>query len=222
MRWKSQIILTFARTIKKNHKPKHSTLMNKKTFLLALTLLCSAGFVTSCGDDDDDPKPNTEQDSKQNGDQGTTQRTSVFGTYEGQSKAIVHGATIETFEETIEIKKIDDNTVDISYFSPTWTAKVSTLKGVKMTKTDLGYTFTKPIVPTVNDEHTDWVFPDDVDYITMTKKGPNAGSDPQTKDYPFVLESGFISADFKKYTFNFAAYLNLNGAGIYQISYFNN
>lgn len=35
--------------------------MNKKTFLLALALVCSAGFVASCGDDDDDPKPNTEQ-----------------------------------------------------------------------------------------------------------------------------------------------------------------
>lgn len=187
--------------------------MNKKTFLLALALVCSAGFVTSCGDDDDDPKPNTEQEP---------QRTSVYGSYAGQSKAVVHGAPIETFEETIEIKKIDDNTVDIYYFSPTWTAKKSTLKGVKMTKTSLGYTFTKPIVPTVNEEHTDWVFPDNVDYITMTKKGPNAGSEPQTKDYPFVLESGFISADFKKYTFNFAAYLNFQGAGIYQISYFNN
>lgn len=192
--------------------------MNKKTYLLALALMCSAGFVTSCGDDDDDPVVNTNNDnSAANTNNNIPQRTSVYGQYIGWSKATVHGTNIKTPAEGVEITKVDDNTVNISYVSPTW--GTATLNGVKMTKSNQGYTLSKPITVEENEEHTDWIFSEGVDYISMTQRGPAAGPNPTTKDYPFVLENGFISADFNTYEFAFAAYLKLTGAGIYRITF---
>ena len=186
--------------------------MNKKTLLLALALMCGTGLVTSCGGDDDDPQPNDTNDTNT-----TPQRTSVYGAYVGWSKATVHGTTIKTPAEQIEITKVNDNTVNISYVSPTW--GTATLSGVQMTKIDQGYTLSKPITVEENEEHTDWIFPENVDYISMTQRGPAAGSNPTTKNYPFVLEKGFISANFNSFEFGFAAYLKLTGAGIYRITF---
>lgn len=184
--------------------------MNKKFFSLALTLLCSAGFVASCGDDADEVQPKTEQTAD-------NQRTTIYGQYAGWSKATVHGAPIKTAGESLEIKKVDDNTVDIVYTSPTW--GTATLEGVTMTKSERGYTFSKAVSVEVNQEQTDWIFGEGVDYITMTQRGPAAGSNPTTKDYPFLLENGFVSSDFQSYEFSFAAYLKLLGAGIYRMTF---
>lgn len=177
---------------------------------MALALLCGAGFVAGCGNDADEVQPKTEQPTD-------NQRTIVYGQYAGWSKATVHGAPIKTAGESLDIKKVDDNTVDIVYTSPTW--GTATLLGVTMTKSDRGYTFSKPISVEVNQEQTDWIFGEGVDYIAMTQRGPAAGANPTTKNYPFLLENGYISSDFQTCEFSFAAYLKLLGAGIYRMTF---
>ncbi len=184
--------------------------MKKRITMMTLALLCGVGFFMACGNDDEELQPNNQLEQ---------QNTNLYITYTGWSKATVHGTPIKTDEETLAITQNEDNSVNLTYHSNSWGDV--TLKNVKVTKNEQGYTFEKPITVTVNDEQTAWIFPENVDSIAMVKKGPTAGGTPTAKLYPFVLNNGFVSADLKTYEFAFSAYLNLNGAGIYSMTFKN-
>ncbi len=152
---------------------------------------------------------------KQEAGEGSNQV--LNSSYSGWSKATVHGTTIKSDDETLSMTQNVDGTVNLFYNSPTW--GTATLQNVTITYKDLGYTFEKPITVSVNDAQTDWIFPENVDYISMLQRGP--GSTEVTKDYPLVLNAGYVSTDMKTYEFSFSIYLKLNGAGIYDVVFKN-
>lgn len=194
--------------------------MKKGITMMTLALLCSAGVFMACGHDDEELQPKEQADNTQPSDSQPEQHnTNLYISYNGWSKATVHGTTIKTDEETLAITLNEDSTVNLVYHSPSWGD--ATLKNVTMTQNEQGYTFEKPINVTMNDEQTAWIFPENVDSIAMVQKGPAAGGTPTAKLYPFVLNSGFVSADLKTYKFTFSAYLSLNGAGIYSMTFKN-
>ena len=184
------------------------SMMKKGITMMTLALLCSAGIFMACGDETFEEMQSNQQ-----------QNTNLYITYSGWSKATVHGTTIKTDEETLAITLNEDNTVNLAYHSDSWGDV--TLNNVKVTQSEQGYTFEKPITFTVNDEQTAWIFPEETDSIAMVQKGPGAGGTPTAKLYPFVLNSGFVSADLKTYEFSFSAYLRLGGAGIYSMTFKN-
>ena len=207
----------FAYLCHRKTNTQHISSMTTKAIVLnplsIVLLVFSAVSFIACTPNDEDSSPQSETS------QSEEQNASVYQTYNGWSMATVHHVPVKTDEETLAITQNEDGTVNLAYYSPTWGK--ATLKNVTMTQSEQGYTFKKPINVTVNEEQTAWIFPDNVDYISMVQKGPQASGNSEAHDYPFVLNSGFVSNDLQTYQFAFSAYLRLNGAGIYSMTFKN-
>lgn len=173
--------------------------MNKKFVFLAFSLMLSAGFVTSCGDDDETDSPSTAPNE--------TTAQLPEGTFIGWSEGSnPYAKYIPSGNDSIVIKKADSGRYDIAYLSPTHGAGV--IREVSMTKNDTAFLFQKPVSVSMNEEGTAFVFSQVPDTISMPNRNPQGG-DAVWSSYPATFEGGYLTADGKRWELTFMIFCNV-------------
>lgn len=114
-------------------------------FIIAAILSC--GFITSCGDDEDKPKPGTTHGGGQHDDE-----VSILGTWTGTYTFEEFGKTYQDYAEVtfnadntyiLKIQDSEDNSVGITYGVYTVSGDLATDAIVKVTYEDNGKTVTE-------------------------------------------------------------------------------
>lgn len=167
---------------------------------MALSLLLSAGFVGSCGDDDkeDDLTPN-ENESTSKLPEGT-----FVGWSEGSNP---YAGYIPSSNDSIVITKDAQGKYDIAYLSATHGRGV--IQGVSMTKNDSAFVFQKPVTSSKNEAGTAFVFSQVPDTIAMPNRNPQGGGQPVWANYPATFEGGYLTADGERWELTFRVFCNI-------------
>ena len=168
-----------------------------KRLFFSLIIACGMISVVACSDGDDNT-PNSQQN---------TPSTLPAGTFvswtEGSNP---YAGYIPSEGDQITIELVKEGLCNIKYVSEQH--GTGTLTGVSITKTDSRYLFSKPITVQFSEDKTDFVFSQEPDRVTMPNRNPNGG-EVTYKDYPFVLNSGWLSVDGKQWQFDMTAYCNV-------------
>lgn len=182
---------------------------------MAFALLLSTGFVSSCSDGDDNGSQLPENPTS------PTETVTVAGVYGGWTLGSNEYAGFIPSDNdtlTITLTNQEGTLCDLSYKSDTW--GMATLKGVAVSRNDTAYVFSKPVTPTIREDHSAWDFSADVDSIAMPNRNPQAGT-VAIKNYPFTLVAGTMSLDKGSWQFDFKAYLVPRSEHIQMMSFRN-
>ncbi len=172
--------------------------MNRKISFLAVALMLCAAFISSCKDENDEPKPIIDPVA------------SLAGTYEGWTwGSNAYAAYIPSEGDKLTIVSLGsdasgNSTCDLVFESETWGK--ATIKTVSVTKNDTAYIFSKPITATLREDRSAWDFSAKVDSIAMPNRNPST-SEVVISNYPIVITKGFMSLDLSNWQIDFNAYL---------------
>ena len=178
--------------------------MNKEITLLALALMLALGF-TSCSksDKDDELEPQTPNENTQDPVISKLPEGTFVGWTQGSNP---YASYIPSAPDSIVIEKSSNGGYDVTYISTTHGK--GTFKNVQVTKNDTAFVFRKPIRVGKNLEETAFVFSQAPDTIAMPNRNPNGG-EPVWKDYPAVLEDGYLTTDGQRWEITFDVYCNI-------------
>ena len=187
----------FAREYKpSNKKLKH---MNKNIALLTLSLLLGAGFVTGCGNDEDD--------SQQPIEETETSKQLPAGTFVGWTEGSnPYAGYIPSANDSIVITRGQNGFYELSYLSATHGRGV--IKNVQVTKNDTAFILQKPVTATINAEGTDFVFSQTPDTIAMPNRNPEGGTG-SWKAYPATFDGGYLTVDGKRWELTLRVFCNV-------------